>query len=105
MKEGKLHDQPSGGIINEEFTSITKNKIIREVEKCKRKLDIKDVDIIIGGPPCQAFSPVGRSRDPARMENDTRNYLYLYYLKLLKYFKPKMFVFENVPGMKRCKAW
>jgi len=103
LKEGKLYEQLSGGIINEEFTSITKNKIIREVEKCKRRLNIKDVDLIIGGPPCQAFSPVGRSRDPARMENDTRNYLYLYYLKLLKYFKPKMFVFENVPGMKDAK--
>ncbi len=103
LNEVNLYEQLSGGIINEEFTSITKDKIIRQIEKCKKGLNIKDVDIIIGGPPCQAFSPVGRSRDPERMENDTRNYLYLYYLKLLKYFKPKMFVFENVPGMKSAK--
>ena len=103
LNEGKKYEQLSGGIINEEFTSITKDKIIREIEKSKKRLNIKDVDIIIGGPPCQAFSPVGRSRDPERMENDPRNYLYRYYLKLLNHFKPKMFVFENVPGMKNAK--
>lgn len=103
LKEGKLYKQLLGGIINEEFTSITNDKIIREIEKYRRKLHIKYVDVIIGGPPCQAFSLVGRSRDPERMENDTRNYLYLYYLKLIKHFKPKIFVFENVPGMKSAK--
>ncbi len=103
LREGKQYEQTLGGIINEEFTSITTDKIIYKIEKCKNKLKIRNVDLIIGGPPCQAFSPVGRSRDPQRMENDTRNYLYLYYLKLIRHFKPKMFVFENVPGMKKAK--
>lgn len=103
FKEANQYEQLSGGIINEEFTLITQNKIIREIESNMRRLDISHVDLIIGGPPCQAFSPVGRSRDPERMEKDPRNYLYRYYLKLLKYFKPKMFVFENVPGMKSAK--
>jgi DNA (cytosine-5)-methyltransferase 1 len=103
LKEAKPYEQKMGGIINEEFSPITQERIIREIEKFRRRLDIKDVDIIIGGPPCQAFSPVGRSRDPDRMKYDPRNYLYRYYLKILKFFKPKMFVFENVPGMKNAK--
>lgn len=103
LKKAKPYEQEMGGFINEEFSLITQDRIIREIEKCKGRLNVKNVDIIIGGPPCQAFSPVGRSRDPERMENDPRNYLYRYYLKILKHFKPKIFVFENVPGMKDAK--
>jgi DNA (cytosine-5)-methyltransferase 1 len=57
------------------------------------------VDVIIGGPPCQAYSLVGRSRDPNRMADDKRNHLYKYYAKFLKRYKPKFFVFENVLGL------
>jgi len=57
------------------------------------------IDIIIGGPPCQAYSLVGRARDPYRKEHDPRNYLYKLYAKFLKEFKPDLFVFENVPGI------
>ena len=38
------------------------------------------------------------------MQNDTRNYLYRYYLGIIKSFKPAIFVFENVPGMKSAKG-
>ncbi len=57
------------------------------------------VDLIVGGPPCQAYSLVGRSRDPNRMEGDARNYLFKYYAKFLKKYNPKVFVFENVLGL------
>ena len=52
-----------------------------------------EVDIIIGGPPCQSFSTVGRRRfdDKAR--------LYTEYIRMLKIIQPKMFLFENVKGM------
>ena len=59
----------------------------------------KQVDFIIGGPPCQAYSIVGRARDPKNMKKDPRNFLYKYYLQFLKRYEPKMFVFENVPGI------
>jgi len=105
LREGKLQsEQISSGIINIEFNSITKDKILLEIDKCRRKSNFKNVDIIIGGPPCQAYSPAGRSRDPQRMQNDTRNYLYRYYLGIIKSFKPAIFVFENVPGMKSAKG-
>ena len=57
----------------------------------------KNIDLIIGGPPCQAYSVAGRAR--RNMENDPRNYLYKYYVEFLKYYRPRMFVFENVPGI------
>ena len=57
------------------------------------------VDIIIGGPPCQAYSIAGRVRDENGMRDDYRNYLFEHYLNVVNRYKPKVFVFENVPGL------
>lgn len=57
------------------------------------------IDVIIGGPPCQAYSVAGRIRDEHGMRDDYRNYLFESYLKVVKRYKPKAFVFENVPGI------
>ena len=57
------------------------------------------IDIIIGGPPCQAYSIAGRVRDEHGMKNDYRNYLFEHYLSVVKRYQPKLFVFENVPGI------
>lgn len=57
------------------------------------------VDVIIGGPPCQAYSVAGRVRDENGMHDDYRNYLFEHYLSIVSRYKPKFFVFENVPGM------
>ena len=59
----------------------------------------KNVDVIIGGPPCQAYSLAGRAQDPNSMKDDYRNYLFESFVKVVDYYKPKMFVFENVPGI------
>lgn len=57
------------------------------------------IDIIIGGPPCQAYSVAGRVRDENGMKNDYRNYLFEHYCSIVNRYKPKLFVFENVPGI------
>jgi DNA (cytosine-5)-methyltransferase 1 len=62
-----------------------------------------NVDLIVGGPPCQAYSIAGRVRDKNRMQDDYRNYLFESYVKLVSYFKPKAFVFENVEGILSAK--
>lgn len=59
----------------------------------------KRVDVIIGGPPCQAYSLAGRIRDDQGMRDDYRNYLFESYIKVVRAFSPKFFVFENVVGM------
>jgi DNA (cytosine-5)-methyltransferase 1 len=61
------------------------------------------VDIIVGGPPCQAYSIAGRIRDKNGMKNDYRNFLFETYLKVVEEFKPKLFVFENVLGLLSAK--
>lgn len=61
------------------------------------------IDIIIGGPPCQAYSIAGRVRDENGMKDDYRNYLFESYLKVVKKYSPKLFVFENVPGLLSAK--
>lgn len=59
----------------------------------------KKIDVIIGGPPCQAYSQAGRTKDEFGMKFDYRNYLFEYYLKTVDRYKPELFIFENVPGM------
>lgn len=59
----------------------------------------KGIDVIIGGPPCQAYSVAGRVRDENGMRGDYRNYLFEHYLNVVDRYKPKIFVFENVPGI------
>lgn len=61
------------------------------------------IDIIVGGPPCQAYSIAGRVRDEFGMKADYRNYLFEHYLSVVKRYNPKLFVFENVPGMLSAK--
>ena len=62
-----------------------------------------DIDLIVGGPPCQAYSLVGRARDPNGMRDDARNYLFRYYAMFLQRYQPKYFVFENVLGLLSAK--
>lgn len=57
------------------------------------------IDIIIGGPPCQAYSIAGRVRDEHGMENDYRNFLFEHYLSIVDRYQPDLFIFENVPGI------
>lgn len=63
----------------------------------------KKVDIIIGGPPCQAYSLAGRAQDKNNMKDDYRNYLFESYMKVVNQYKPKIFVFENVIGLLSAK--
>ena len=92
----KVPDEVIDSVINKEISDETLADIFIKVDKLKGN---KQVDFIIGGPPCQAYSIVGRARDPKNMKKDPRNFLYKYYLQFLKRYEHKMFVFENVPGI------
>jgi DNA (cytosine-5)-methyltransferase 1 len=69
-----------------------------------QRLGKNNVDLIVGGPPCQAYSLVGRARSANGMSGDKRNFLYVQYAKYLEEYNPKMFVFENVLGLKSAKG-
>jgi len=83
-------------VINSEISKDSIASIFSRIDEQLRK---EKVDLIIGGPPCQAYSIIGRSRDPNRMRGDNRNYLFRHYVKFLERYKPKYFVFENVRGL------
>ncbi len=68
---------------------LTLNSI--EVEA---NIGTKEVDVIIGGPPCQGFSVAGK-----RIIEDERNQLYKSFVAMVDYFRPKAFVMENVPNI------
>ena len=63
----------------------------------------RKVDLIIGGPPCQAYSIHGRATDKNSMQDDYRNFLFESFVKVVDAFKPSVFVFENVPGILSAK--
>jgi DNA (cytosine-5)-methyltransferase 1 len=84
-------------VINLPIGKDNNEKIHKTINKL---LDGRAVDLIIGGPPCQAYSLVGRARSANGMKGDQRNYLYVHYAKYLEKYNPKMFVFENVLGLK-----
>jgi DNA (cytosine-5)-methyltransferase 1 len=83
-------------VINKEISDKTIESIFQSIDE---RLLGRSPDLLIGGPPCQAYSIVGRARDPNKMKEDPRNHLYLYYVEFLKKYQPKVFVFENVPGI------
>jgi DNA (cytosine-5)-methyltransferase 1 len=85
-------------VINVEISDSSIDGIFKKIHKFAGK---KNVDLIIGGPPCQAYSLLGRHNK--NMEDDPRTLLYLQYGKFLEEFKPKGFVFENVPGLLSAK--
>jgi len=85
-------------VINTEISDKTIGGVFETIDSL---LNDNEVDLIIGGPPCQAYSVAGRARKTkeGKMEGDIRNYLFEHYAEFLKQYEPKIFVFENVPGL------
>lgn len=75
---------------------ITDDNILNLIET---EIKNEPVDLLIGGPPCQAYSSLGRAKDENGMQGDPRNFLFESYERILNHFKPKIFVFENVTGL------
>lgn len=92
----KVPSEIINATINATIGEKTINDIFQKVDCLKGN---KTVDIIIGGPPCQAYSVAGRARMGKAVEEDPRNELYKYYVQFLEKYNPKMFVFENVLGI------
>lgn len=85
------HNFPEAVVLNEDITNINGEDILKMAN-----LKADEVDVIIGGPPCQGFSVSGK-----RMIDDERNKLYKSYVQIVSDLRPKAFVMENVPGLVR----
>ena len=87
-------------VINEEISDESLPRLFSQIDLLAGG---GKVDLIVGGPPCQAYSLIGRAKDANGMIGDRRNYLFLYYAKFLEHYAPKFFVFENVLGLLSAK--
>lgn len=92
-----IPDEKLYSVINSEISDRTIDEIFKRIDKLR---DGKKIDLIVGGPPCQVYSLVGRSRiGHDKVITDKRYSLYIYYGRFLKKYKPDFFVFENVQGL------
>lgn len=83
-------------VLNYEISNENLQEIFLKIDE---QLKGECLDLIVGGPPCQAYSLIGRSRDLNNMVGDKRNYLYILYAEFLRRYRPTCFVFENVTGL------
>lgn len=89
-----------GSVLNYEISQEILPSIFKDIDAL---LGNEKLDLIVGGPPCQAYSIAGRARSENKMVGDKRNYLYKLYAEFLKKYQPKYFVFENVLGLLSAK--
>ena len=95
----KLNFNDKGLFIHEDITNIDSY-----ISKLKNHND-GNIDGIIGGPPCQAYSLAGRINKKNKMDEDPRNFLFESFVKVLEILQPKFFIFENVVGMLSAKPF
>jgi len=95
----EIPDMVFKSIINHTISQDSMEELYSKIDAVRKDKKIRKIDVVIGGPPCQAYSLVGRARKADGMKNDSRNFLYNQYCEILKHYKPKMFVFENVMGL------
>jgi len=84
--------------------AIQKKNLENLQKDFKKFLNITDIDLIAGGPPCQGYSAMGIRRSYEVDKNQLpANYLYKSMIKFIKFFQPKIFLFENVSGILNSK--
>lgn len=96
----QVPQQVLDSVLNYEISNDALPEIFAKVDAL---LNGRRLDLIVGGPPCQAYSLAGRSRSESKMVGDKRNYLYKLYAEFLKKYQPRYFVFENVTGLLSAK--
>ena len=89
-----IRDNSQIPVIEEDINTVSSQKILDTA-----KLEKKDVTLVVGGPPCQAFSTAGKQRGFA----DFRGNLIIQYLRVIKDIRPQYFILENVRGLLSAK--
>lgn len=103
----QIPEEQLKSVICETMSDDTLPGLFKDIDKILSSKGIEKVDVIIGGPPCQAYSLVGRAQSSHMekpMAEDPRNDLYKLYAKFLQKYQPQMFVFENVVGILSANA-
>ena len=100
--------QRTDELLNGDWSEETKNQYqkfnsTKILEGLDNLLQGEKIDVLIGSPPCQAYSIHGRAKDKDSMANDYRNYLFKSFVEIVNHYKPEVFVFENVEGILSAK--
>lgn len=85
-----LHNFPAVPFINKDLANVNRGEFDELI--CNN-----EVDLVIGGPPCQGFSLANKKRN--KVKDDPRNKLFYEFVKVVEWYKPKSFVMENVKGL------
>jgi DNA (cytosine-5)-methyltransferase 1 len=80
-------------IINETISDESLSRIYEIIDNNMVAMDCSEVDVLIGGPPCQTYSIISRSNKNYQNQEDQRNHLYKLYARILEKYSPKFFVF------------
>lgn len=100
INENELYSMVPDKLINDVWNIEINNDTLQEIfQRIDKATSITKVDGIIGGPPCQAYSTIGRAKNKEKKSSDERVYLYKYYIEFLRRYEPDFFVFENVKGL------
>ena len=94
-------------VINETLSDETLPSVFKTIDDIMKMRGFGKIDVIVGGPPCQAYSFVGRAQSShmeTPMKDDPRNYLYKLYARFLEKYQPRMFAFENVTGIESAQG-
>ncbi len=89
---------------SEGTVALVKDMTVFQPAELELLIGRSNVDVIVGGPPCQGFSSARQysgSNSGQRLVDDPRRDLYKYFLKFVNHFRPKVFVMENVLGIKK----
>lgn len=97
-----VRDTLESMVIKEKLSPASRSDVLKRIESQIKRMGFTEIDVLLGGPPCELYSLIGRAKYASRREKyfqDERLGLYEEYVFFLQKLQPKMFVFENVLGI------
>lgn len=94
-----LRDTVNHRVIQAELEENSIQTMIKKIEASMKHHEASQINVFLGGPPCQPYSIMNRARIQKNGDGLGRNYLYTHYLYLIRHFRPDVFIYENVPGL------
>jgi len=94
-----IREAVSHRVIQETLSEDSIQSVIAKIRDSMEFHRAEKIHVFLGGPPCQPYSIINRARIQKNGDALGRNYLYEYYLALMRHFRPDVFIYENVPGL------
>jgi DNA (cytosine-5)-methyltransferase 1 len=98
----EIRDEMNSRVLEKTISKKSRSRILKEIEKRLKNTGATNLTVLMGGPPCQLYSIIGRSRYSSMKDKfyrDSRRTLFEHYIFFLEELQPDIFVFENVYGI------